>query len=126
MTEPSVPNLLRERAGLQPDDTAFTFLDHERDESGVAASLTWLQLYRRTLQVANELGLCASLGDRAVISAPQGLDYITAFLGALQAGLIAVPLSVPLGGASAERVGSVLRDASPSVILCRKHCRRVG
>jgi acyl-CoA synthetase (AMP-forming)/AMP-acid ligase II len=117
VTEPSVPNLLRERAGLQPDDTAFTFLDHERDESGVAASLTWLQLYRRTLQVANELGLCASLGDRAVISAPQGLDYITAFLGALQAGLIAVPLSVPLGGASAERVGSVLRDASPSVIL---------
>ena len=115
--EPSIPGVLRDRAGLQPDDTAFTFLDYEQDDSGAAESLTWLQLYRRTLNVANELRLCASPGDRAVISAPQGLDYITAFLGALQAGLIAVPLSVPLGGASDERVGSVLRDASPSVIL---------
>jgi long-chain fatty acid adenylyltransferase FadD28 len=49
--------------------------------------------------------------------APQGLDYIVAFLGAMQAGRIAVPLSVPLGGVSDERVSSVLSDASPSVVL---------
>jgi fatty acid CoA ligase FadD28 len=49
--------------------------------------------------------------------APQGLDYIVAFLGALQAGLIAVPLSVPLGGVSDQRVDSVLRDASPAAVL---------
>ena len=36
---------------------------------------------------------------------------------ALQAGLIAVPLSVPTGGIADDRVSSVLRDASPSVIL---------
>jgi long-chain fatty acid adenylyltransferase FadD28 len=117
MIEASIPAVLRERAGLQPDDAAFTFIGYEQDEAGVAACLTWSQLYRRTLNVANELRLCASPGDRAVISAPQGLDYIVAFLGALQAGLIAVPVSVPLGGASDERVGSVLRDASPSVVL---------
>ena len=114
---PSICTVLRERAGLQPNDTAFTFIDYEQDGAGIAASLTWLQLYRRTLGVAAELRLHASTGDRAVISAPQGLDYIVAFLGALQAGLIAVPLSVPLGGATDERVSSVLRDASPSVIL---------
>ena len=117
MTEPSLPVVLRERAGLQPDDTAFTFVDYEQDDSGVATSLTWSQLYRRTLNVANELTECASPGDRAVISAPQGLEYIVAFLGALQAGLIAVPLSVPMGGTADERVSSVLHDASPSVIL---------
>ena len=49
--------------------------------------------------------------------APQGLDYVVAFLGALQAGRIAVPLSVPLGGATDERVGWVLRDASPAAVL---------
>src|SRR5262249_7499915 len=38
-------------------------------------------------------------------------------LGTMQAGQIAVPLSVPLGGVSDERVSSVLGDASPSVIL---------
>ena len=35
----------------------------------------------------------------------------------MQAGRIAVPLSVPMGGATDERVSSVLQDASPSVIL---------
>ena len=92
VVEMSVPALLRERASLQPDDTAFTFIDYEQDWAGVAESLTWPQLHRRALNVARELRLCASPGDRAVILAPQGLDYIVAFLGALQAGLIAVPL----------------------------------
>ena len=117
MIETSLPALLRERASLQPDDTAFTFVDYEQDWAGVAESLTWPQLYRRALNVARELRLCASPGDRAVISAPQGMDYIVAFLGALQAGLIAVPLSVPLGGISDERVDSVLRDALPAAVL---------
>jgi long-chain fatty acid adenylyltransferase FadD28 len=117
VVETSVPALLRERASLQPDDTAFTFIDYEQDWAGVAVSLTWPQLYRRALNTARELRLCASLGDRAVILAPQGLDYIVAFLGALQAGLIAVPLSVPLGGVSDQRVDSVLRDASPAAVL---------
>ena len=96
---------------------AFTFIDYEHDWNGVAESLTWAQLYRRTLNVARELENCGSPGDRAVILAPQGLDYIVAFLGAMQAGQIAVPLSVPLGGVSDERVNSVLRDASPTVVL---------
>lgn len=74
-------------------------------------------MYRRTLNVAAEVRRHAAIGDRAVILAPQGLDYIVAFLGALQAGLIAVPLSAPLGGASDERVDAVVRDAKPNVVL---------
>lgn len=117
MVETSLPALLRERASLQPDDIAYTFIDYEQEWAGIAESLTWAQLYRRTLNVARELRQCASPGDRAVISAPQGLPYIVAFLGALEAGLIAVPLSVPLGGVSDERVDSVLRDAAPAAVL---------
>ena len=108
-----IPTLLRERASLQPNRTAFTFMDYQQDRAGIAESVTWSQLYRRALNLALELRLHGSTGDRAVILAPHGLDYITAFLGALQAGLIAVPL----GGASDERVGAVLRDASPSAVL---------
>lgn len=115
--ETSILALLRERASLQSDDTAFTFIDYEQDWAGAAESLTWSQLYRRVLNVADALRRQGSAGDRAVVVAPQGLDYIVAFLGALQAGQIAVPLSVPLGGVSDERVSSVLHDASPSVIL---------
>jgi long-chain fatty acid adenylyltransferase FadD28 len=117
MNARSLPAVLRACARLQPNDTAFTFIDYERDWAGVAESLTWSQLYRRMLNMARELSRCGTAGDRAVILAPQGLDYITAFLGALQAGFIAVPLSVPQGGASDERVDSVLRDASPVAVL---------
>lgn len=108
-----IPTLLRERASLQPNQTAFTFMDYEQDPAGIAESLTWSQLYRRVVNVAHALRLNGSTGDRALILAPQGLAYITAFLGAVQAGFIAVPL----GGASDERVSSVMRDASPSAVL---------
>jgi fatty acid CoA ligase FadD28 len=113
----SIPAVLRERASLQPNDTAFTFIDYEQDWEGVSESLTWAQLHRRARNLVPELRRCGSTGDRAVILAPQGLDYIVAFLGALEAGLIAVPLSVPMAGVHDERVTAVLRDSLPSVIL---------
>ena len=117
VVESSIPRVLRERASLQPNDTAFTFIDYEQDPAGCAESLTWAQVYRRALNVAHELRGCASAGDRALILAPQGLDYVVAFLGALQAGLIAVPLSDLQLGAHDERINSVLRNSSASVIL---------
>ncbi|WP_081290903.1 type I polyketide synthase [Mycobacterium asiaticum] len=117
MLEPSVPAVLRKHARQRPDETAFTFIDYEKDPAGVAESLTWSQLYRRTLNVAQALRACGSTGDRAVVLAPQGMHYIVAFLGAMEAGQIAVPLSAPQGGASDERASSVLQDAAPTAIL---------
>lgn len=117
MVSLSIPSMLRQCVNLHPDGTAFTYIDYERDSEGISESLTWSQVYRRTLNVAAEVRRHAAIGDRAVILAPQGLDYIVAFLGALQAGLIAVPLSAPLGGASDERVDAVVRDAKPNVVL---------
>jgi fatty acid CoA ligase FadD21 len=109
--------MLHGRATLRPHDVAFTFTNYDDDWAGVPESLTWSQLSRRTLNVARELGLHGSVGDRAVILAPQSLDYIAAFLGSMQAGLIAVPLPLPQRGSSQEHVGAVLADTSPSVVL---------
>ena len=113
----SVLSLLRERAGVQPHDLAFTYTDYEQDWAGVSETLSWAQLYRQTLNIAHEAKRHGSVGDRAVILAPQGLAYIAAFLGAMQAGLIAVPLSVPAVGSYDERVSTVLADTAPTVIL---------
>ncbi|QLL09629.1 type I polyketide synthase [Mycobacterium vicinigordonae] len=117
MLEASIPAVLHKCAGQRPNETAFTFIDYEQDPAGVAQSLTWSQVYRRTLNVAEKLKQCGSPGDRAVVLAPQGLDYVIAFLGAMEAGQIAVPLSAPQGGASDERASAVLLDAAPTSIL---------
>jgi long-chain fatty acid adenylase/transferase FadD26 len=114
--ESSIPAVLEGRARQKPDDVAYTFVDYEVDPAGFAESLTWSQVIQRARVVADELSVCGSVGDRAVILTPQGLDYVVAFLGALQAGFIAVPLSVPQFTHD-ERVPGVLRDCSPVAIL---------
>jgi len=113
----SILSVLRERAGLTPHDPAFTFTDYDQDWEGVAEVLTWSQLYRRTLNVAHEVSRHGSPGDRALIVAPQGLAFIVAFLGAMQAGFIAVPLAVPVPGSHDGRLSAVVTDTSPSVVL---------
>jgi len=62
--ESSVAAMLRERASLQPDDAAFTFIDYEQDWAGVAESLTWSQVYRR----AATLHMSSDIVDRLVIA----------------------------------------------------------
>ncbi|MDT5022738.1 MAG: fatty acid CoA ligase FadD21 [Mycobacterium sp.] len=117
MSQSTILSMLHGRASLRPDDIAFTFTDYEKNYAGVSETLTWSQLSRQTLNVAREIRAHGSVGDRAVILAPQGLDYIRAFLGAMQAGLIAVPLPLPHRGASYDRVGGVFTDTAPSVVL---------
>ena len=95
----------------------ITFIDYEVNPAGFAESLTWSQVHQRAQVVAEKLLSCGSPGERAAILAPQGLEYVVAFLGAIQAGFIAVPLSVPQFGTHDERVSGVLRDCSPVAVL---------
>ncbi len=115
--EPSLPALLQDRANRQPDAVAYTFIDYEADPNGTSETLTWGQVHQRVQAIAEELLVRGSSGDRAAILAPQGLEYIVAFLGALYAGFIAVPLPLPQFGVHEERVHSALQDCAPSVIL---------
>ena len=117
LIESSIPAVLEHRARLQPDDVAFTFIDYEADPAGLVERLTCAEVHQRAQVVAEKLLRCGSVGDRAAILAPQSLDYIVGFLGAIQAGFIAVPLSAPLYGVHDERVSRALRDCSPAAIL---------
>ena len=122
VTNPSWLNPLSQRCcnnGRTGGPTAppYTFIDYEVDPAGVAETLTWAQLQSRAHVVAEELRVCGSSGGRAAILAPQGLDYIVAFFGAVQAGFVAVPLPVPQFGALDARTSSALRDCRPSAVL---------
>jgi long chain fatty acid CoA FadD26 len=113
----SIPELLKTRAEQQPNDLAYTFLDYDVDPAGFADTVTWSELYERVQAVAARLLQCGSPGDRAAILAPQALDYIVGFFGAMHAGFIAVPLPVPAPGGLDERVVGALRDSAPTALL---------
>ncbi len=110
-TTMTLPALLRHQATTQADAPAFTFMDGAVLGTGHPETLTWNQLYRRVLSLAEELRRTATKGDRVAILAPQGLDYVVAFYASLQAGMIAVPLSVPMFGVHDQRVESALGDS---------------
>ena len=113
----SIPELLKNRAEQQANDLAYTFLDYDVDPAGFADTVTWSELHERVQAVAGRLLQCGRPGDRAAILAPQGMDYIVAFFGAMYAGFIAVPLPVPAPGGLDERVVGALRDSAPTVLL---------
>ncbi|KLO31292.1 acyl-CoA synthetase [Mycobacterium haemophilum] len=117
MSESTLTDLLQKAASQFPNRAAYKFIDYDVDPAGFTETLTWWQVYRRSMIVADELRIYASDGDRVAILAPQGLEYIVAFMGALQAGLIAVPLPVPQFGIHDERISAALRDSLPSVII---------
>jgi acyl-CoA synthetase (AMP-forming)/AMP-acid ligase II len=117
MLDSSVPAILRERASLQPNDTAFTFIDYDQAWEGVEESLSWAQLFQRVVALAAEIREHAEIGDRVVILAPQSMAYILGFLASFEANVIAVPLSTPTPGTHDDRVAAVMRDARPTVIL---------
>ncbi|CAM3731083.1 AMP-binding protein [Tsukamurella strandjordii] len=112
-----IPVALERLAQSRGDEPAFTFVDYEVDQDGFFESLTWSELRRRVQVVAGELSKHGAVGDRVAILAPQSMEYIVGFLGALEAGLVAVPLSVPMGGAHDERAARVLENCEPVVVL---------
>ena len=116
-SDASIPAVLADRARQQPDDIAYTFVDYEADSAGVSESLTWSQVHERAQIVAEKLAKVGSPGDRAVILAPQSLEYIIGFLGAIQAGFVAVPLSMPQTRHHDERVTGAMKDSEPVVVL---------
>ncbi|MEI6254756.1 MAG: AMP-binding protein, partial [Mycobacteriaceae bacterium] len=75
-TDFTLPALLRHQATTRGDAPAFTFMDGAVLGTGHPESLTWTQLYRRVLSLAEELRRTATKGDRVAILAPQGLDYV--------------------------------------------------
>ncbi|MFD9116317.1 fatty acyl-AMP ligase [Streptomyces bottropensis] len=118
----SLPEYVRHWAETTPDRRAFTFVDHPAPHSrGVHRTLTWRRLDLRMRAVAARLAAEAEPGARVAVLCPQGTEYVTAFLGALAAGLVAVPLYPPGLPGQGDRLSAVLTDASPAVVVTTGH-----
>lgn len=99
------------------DLLAYRYMDYSHDADGKAVDLTWEQVGVRSKAIGARLEQVTSRGDRVAILAPQGIDYVTAFFAAIQAGNIAVPLFAPELPGHNERLEAVVTDAQPTVVL---------
>jgi fatty acid CoA ligase FadD32 len=104
-------------ANTRGQHLAYRFLDFSTERDGVYQDLTWSQFSTRNRAVGARLQQVTEPGDRVAILAPQNLDYMVAFYGALYSGRIAVPLFDPAEPGHVGRLHSVLDDCSPSAIL---------
>lgn len=113
-----LPEYVRHWAETTPERRAFTFVDHPAPGSrGVHRTLTWRRLDTRVRAVAARLAREAEPGARVALLCPQGLEYVTGFLAALTAGLVAVPLFPPGLPGQDGRLTAVLADAGPAVVV---------
>jgi amino acid adenylation domain-containing protein len=109
--------LLNQRATLQPNQCAYTFLIDGESE---VAALTYADLDRRARAIATELMHRNLTGERALLLFQPGLDYIAAFFGCLYAGVIAVPAYPPKLThleRALPRLLAMATDAQPSIAL---------
>lgn len=116
----SLIELLRRRAQEQPDRDAYLFLTDGETET---ARLTWADVDRRARAIGAELRSRGAFGQRALITYPAeaGAQFLTALLGCLYAGAVAVPCEAGRGRAGAQRIGWVARDADPRFVLGPLH-----
>ncbi len=79
--------------------------------------LTYQQLDEKAKAIACVLTKYHAEGERALLLYQPGLEFITAFLGCLYAGAIAVPAYPPRANRSLERVVAIVNDAQAKFAL---------
>lgn len=107
-------DLVSYRAQSQPEQTLYTFLKGGETE---VDQLTFYELHCQAQKIGAYLQEITAIGERALLLYPPGLGFITAFLGCLYAGVVAVPAYPPRRNQNLSRLQAIVADAEPSVIL---------
>lgn len=113
----SVGAVLAAYAAADPGKAAVVFY---RGSSEPAVELGYGELYRRARWRAAELARRFERGDRVLIALPTCPEFVEIYLGALLAGLVAVPASPPGGSpAAARRVAAIAADCGPAIVYAQ-------
>ncbi|WP_164101786.1 AMP-binding protein [Candidatus Laterigemmans baculatus] len=101
---------------LHAGHPALIFLDDEQGERVT----TYGELKRQAIALAAELREVCQPGDRAILIFPPGKEFVTAFLGCLYAGVLAVPATEPKPRRPNDRLSAVAEDCDPRAVLCKR------
>lgn len=123
LSVPAVAELMASMGG-KSDTVVLIGHDYSASREGVEERLTGAEVNARVKALAVRLGQVAEPGDRAAILAENSPSYLIAFLAAMYAGLIPVPLYDPNEPGHAGHLAAVLGDCTPAVILTTRSSAR--
>ncbi len=118
MPPESIVAALQRWAATAPERPAYHLLG---EDNQIVASLSYAELDRRARTIAAHLARARLSPDaRVVVMYPEGLEFVTAFMGCLYAGVIAVP--APFAGTlrsvqDERRLQAIATDAQAALLL---------
>jgi acyl-CoA synthetase (AMP-forming)/AMP-acid ligase II len=119
----SIIEVLQRHAFCSPDALAVVL------DSGLASNcltLSYGSLYAQASNLAADLQLELSPGDRALLIFPTCLEFVVSFFACLMAGVVAVPLMVPRRNSNQDASATIISDCQPRLVLCLPRDAEVG
>lgn len=99
------------------DRVCLRYWDYSNSREGEAKDLTRKEMHIRTKAVAARLQQVGAPGDRVVILAGNSPEYIQAFIGAMYAGMVPIPLYDPNEPGHSGHLAAVFSVAEPKLVL---------
>ncbi|MFD8491831.1 fatty acyl-AMP ligase [Amycolatopsis sp. NPDC059657] len=115
--EMSLVAVLSRFARERGEEPALTFLDYSQGLNGEPRTHTYAETDHAAASVAAELSRRCPPGSRVAITGSHDFEFVTAFLGCLYSGRIAVPLPPAESHRKNDRILSAVADAQPALVL---------
>ncbi len=109
----NVADLVRAAAARRPNGTALVHVPTAGDRTTTTWAALDADVEATAAGLRSELGL--HTGERVALALGSTPAFVTAYFGALRAGLVAVPLNT---GYTAPEVSQLVHDADAHVVLC--------
>jgi acyl-CoA synthetase (AMP-forming)/AMP-acid ligase II len=111
MRDRTLVDILVERAALQPDKLAFTFVGEGTDGPEGALTLTYRELFEQAAGFAALLQAHGLAGERVLLVFKSNAWFVISFFACLMAGAIAVPTAPPRREQMAQRLHTIAGNA---------------
>jgi len=105
----TIVDILKLWAQVMPANKAFSFL---ANGESIQNEINWSSLDAQARSVAGYFVEHKLKGERAILLMPPSQDFITAFMGCLYAGVIAVPAYPPRNARNKPRIEAIMKNAS--------------
>lgn len=111
----TLQELLEYWAINRPDKVAFTYISGDG-----AISLSYKETFLKALALSKELQRYNHKSKCILNMYPAGLDFIIGFFACVLSGSVAVPVNMPKGNRSNEKILRIINDCNAKIVLSTK------